>query len=270
MRRAADAVRRAADAVRRAGVVRRRRPALLALLAIEALVSACNRGFQTAAYKTSESLFAAALAEFHRSHWDNAGKGFERLTLDLPARDPLLPLAYWYLAQSYDRRSEHLIAAQNFQRLAEIFPEDSLADDALFAAGWQYSKLWSTPELDPQYALLAQSTWRGLLSTYPETGLRDTLARSMLGLDDRLAKKDYETGAHYMRRDAYDSAIIYFKDVMKTYPATGHARLAGLRLLQAYRAIRYQDEAKELCESLRKSYPLDPEVARACALPPPR
>ncbi|MBI2795107.1 MAG: outer membrane protein assembly factor BamD [Gemmatimonadetes bacterium] len=258
---------RPAGAPARRGTGRHRAVALVAALA---LLAACNRGFQTAKFHTSEALFAASLEEFGKRHWENAGKGFERLTLDLPSRDPLLPLAYWYLAQTYDRREEHLIAAQNFQRLAEVFPEDSLADDALFAAGWQYSKMWTTPEVDPQYALLAQSTWRGLLSTYPETALRDTLGKTMLALDDRLARKDYQTGLHYLRRNAYDSAIIYFKDVMKTYPATGHARLSGIRLLESYRAIRYQDEARELCESLRKSYPRDPEVATACALPPPR
>ena len=239
------------------------------MLAPIVLLAACAPRFVPARFKTSETLFAASLAEFKKSHWDNAGKGFERLTLDLPSRDPLLPLAYWYLAQTYDRRDEHLIAAQNFQRLAESFPDDSLADDALLAAGYQYANLWRTPQLDPQYALLAQSTWRGLLSTYPETSLRDSITRTLSWLDDKLAAKDYETGSHYLRRNAYDSAIIYFKDVMKTYPATGHARLAGLKLLQAFRAIRYADEARELCDALRKSYPQDPEVRQACALPPP-
>ena len=241
-----------------------------ALLAALALLAACAPRFVPSRFKTSETLFAASLAEFQKSRWDNAGKGFERLTLDLPSRDPLLPMAYWYLAQTYDRREEHLIAAQNFQRLAEAFPDDSLADDALLAAGFQYARLWRTPELDPQYALLAQSTWRGLLSVYPETSLRDSITRTMNWLDDKLAAKDYQTGVHYLRRNAYDSAIIYFKDVMKTYPATGHARLAGVKLLQAYRAIRYEDEARELCESLRKSYPQDPDVRQSCALPPPR
>ena len=238
---------------------------LLALLGGTLSLGACAGGFQTNKFKTSESLFAASMEQYRKGKHENAAKGFERLTLDLPARDPLLPVAFWFLAQTYEQREEHLFAAQNFQRLAETFPDDSLADDALYQAGQAYARMWRTPQLDPQYALLAQGTWRGLLTNYPETALRDSVTRSLAAVEDKLATKDYDTGDHYLRRNAFDSAIIYFKDVLKVYPSTAHARLAGLKLLVAYRAIRYGEEAKELCDTMAKSYPQDAEEKSACA-----
>jgi outer membrane protein assembly factor BamD len=244
---------------------RTRRAAALVLVAV---LAACRHGFEPRTFRTSESLFAASIEQLKKGSFENATKGFEKLTLDLPARDPLLPLAYWYLAVTYDRREDFLFAAQNYQRLAETFPDDSLADDALLAAGHAYAAMWRTPELDPQYALLAQGTWKGLLANYPETKLRDSVTRSLNRVEDRLATKDFQVGEHYLRRKAYDSAIIYFKDVLKTYPATAHARLAGLRLLSAYRAIKYGEEAKELCETMGKAYPQDGEIKTACAPPP--
>jgi outer membrane protein assembly factor BamD len=237
----------------------------LALAATGVALAGCFKSFDPKVYKTSESLFTVSVDNLKKGKYDNAAKGFEKLTLDLPARDPLLPISYWYLAVTYDRREDFLFAAQNYQRLAETFPDDSLADDALLAAGKAYSNMWRTPELDPQYALLAQGTWRGLLANYPETTLRDSVNKAIAHMDDRLATKDYQTGEHYLRRKAYDSAIIYFKDVMKTYPGTPHARLAGLQLLTAYRAIKYGEEAKELCESMGKTYPKDTELKTACA-----
>ncbi|MBI3789331.1 MAG: outer membrane protein assembly factor BamD [Gemmatimonadetes bacterium] len=245
----------------------RRAPLALVLLATALAAAGCFKGFDPRVFRTSESLFGASMDQLKRGRLENATKGFEKLTLDLPARDPLLPVAFWYLAVTYDRREDYLFAAQNYQRLAETFPDDSLADDALFAAGKSYAAMWRTPELDPQYALLAQGTWRGLLANYPETSLRDSVTKAIGRIEDKLATKDYETGQHYLRRKAYDSAIIYFKDVMKTYPATPHARLSGLRLLSAYRAIKYGEEAKELCETLNKSYPQDGDVKTACAPP---
>ena len=236
------------------------------------VLAACwwRGGFEPKNFKSSEELFAASLHEYQAGHVGNASQGFERLTLDLPSRDPLLPRSFWYLAESYDRRGDHLIAAQNFQRIAESFPDDSLADDALLAAGKAYAKMWTKPELDPQYGLLAQGTLRGILSSYPETVLRGQVVKELDRIDEMLATKDYDTALHYMRRKGYDSAIIYFKDVMKSYAATGHARLAGLRLLESYHAIKYAEESHELCASLTKAYPQDPEVRQACALPPPR
>lgn len=226
-------------------------------------------GFEPKSFKSSEDLFAASMHEYEAGRLGNALQGFERLTLDLPSRDPLLPVSFWYLAQAYDRRGEHLIAAQNFQRIAESFPDDSLADDALFGAGRAYAKMWTKPELDPQYGLLAQGTLRGVLSSYPETPLREAVMKEIARIDELLATKDYDTAVHYLRRKGYDSAIIYLKDVRKSYAATGHARLAGLKLLEAYRAIKYAEESSELCGSLTKAYPQDPEVRQACALPPP-
>jgi len=62
----------------------------------------------------------------------------------------------------------------------------------------------------------------------------------------------------------YDSAIIYFRDVMRLYPSAPTARKAGLRMVQAYRTIRWNDEAKEVCTTLRRQYPADDEVRLAC------
>jgi outer membrane protein assembly factor BamD len=69
---------------------------------------------------------------------------------------------------------------------------------------------------------------------------------------------------HYMRRKAYDSAIIYFRDVVTKFPNTARSRDAYLQLAQAYDAIRYKDDKADVCKTLREKYPSDPEVAAAC------
>ena len=40
-------------------------------------------------------------------------------------------------------------------------------------------------------------------------------------------------------------------------------------LLKPKFAIKYAEESHELCGSLTKAYPQDPEVRQACAVPPP-
>jgi outer membrane protein assembly factor BamD (BamD/ComL family) len=57
--------------------------------------AACAPGFQLKNYQGSNTrLFEASLRELQKKHWDSAVEGFERLTLDLPARDTLLPRSY--------------------------------------------------------------------------------------------------------------------------------------------------------------------------------
>ena len=61
----------------------------------------------------------------------------------------------------------------------------------------------------------------------------------------------------YLKRKAYDSAIIYFKDVIRQHPNAKKTRDAYLRLLEAYRAIKYKDDARDMCDAMRKAYPND-------------
>jgi outer membrane assembly lipoprotein YfiO len=242
---------------------------LATLLGLALAGGACSRGFQVRRYEDSQSLFVAALAEFNKGKWANAIQGFEKLTLDLSPRDTLLPPSHWYLARAHEGQREHILAATSYVRLAESFPDDSLADDALLAAGNAYARMWRHPGLDPTYANLGQTQFQALISIYPDSPLRPTAEAALRALDEKFAEKDYLTGRQYERRGAFDSAIIYYKDVVKRHPDTDHARLAMIQLVGVYRRpqLNYREEAAELCATLRAAYAGDPQVARVCPSP---
>ncbi len=230
-------------------------------------LAACSGAFKLERFKDNQALYRAAMQEYQRKHWDNALAALEKLSLDLPARDPLLPPTLWYLAKVHEAQGDHLLAAQSFTRLTESFPDDSLSDDALLAAGRNYGRMWSKPELDAQYGETAIETYRTLLSIYPNSALRDSSQKEIDRLNSWLATKTYQNGMFYFRRKGYDSAIIYFKDVVKLYPDTPQVKDAQLRLVQAYRAIKYQADAADACVALQKSWSGDREVIQVCGAP---
>lgn len=247
-----------------------RTPALL--LAAAFALSACRGGFNVRKFPTNEQLYTASLDRFQKKKWDDAVTGFEKLTLDLSGGDTLLSRAHWYLAKAHTARAEHLLAAQEYSKLAESFSDDSLADDALFESGLSYWKLWRRPGLDPQYGQLAQVQFRMLTTLYPDSPLRQKADSELKRLDEWFATKDYDTGDSYYRRKAFDSAIIYFRDVVKNYPNTDKARQAMVRMVQAYRSpvMNYREDAREVCATLHELYPTDPDVIKVCAgLTPP-
>jgi outer membrane protein assembly factor BamD len=237
---------------------------LAAVLILMSAAAACRPSFQLRRYTTDATLYQASLREFERRRWENAVAGFERLTTSLPARDTLLPRAFWYLAKSQQGRREWLLAAQSFTRLVEGFPEDTLADDGQLEAARSYRRLWRKPTLDSQYGETALAAYRTFLGLFPESPLTGRTNAELAELEEWFAIKNFEIGQHYLRRKMYDSAIIYFRDVMRLYPSAPTARRAGLRMVHAYRSIRWTDEAKEVCTTLRRNYPADQEVRLAC------
>lgn len=236
-----------------------------------ALVAAtgCRRGFEVRDFANPEALFRGAMQEFERGKMTNAIAGFERLTLDLSTRDALLIPTYYYLGLAHERQKEYLLAAQAYARLTDAFPSDTLAAYAMLGEGRAYHKLWPRPDLDADYGLKAVGTLRVLLTAYPESPVLPEATERIAVIEDQLARKDYLNGLHYLRaRKSYDSAIIYFKDVVETYPSTATARLAWLGILEAYRRRKWTEEADETCAELRRRYPSDAEVREACGVGP--
>lgn len=210
-------------------------------------------------------LFRASERELARHKWDNALAGFDLLAQQLPARDTLLADVYFHQGEAHAGKEEHLLAAQSYSRITDAFPDDSLADDALYRTAHEYQLMWRKPILDSQYGETSLTTYRQLLSLYPDSKLVPEAGKQIATLNEWFAKKDVENGEHYLRRKAYDSAIIYFRDVVRLYPGTGSAKTAYLHLLSAYRAINYREDIAETCAEAKRFYPTDADISHACS-----
>ena len=239
---------------------------LLAVLLAAPL--ACKPPFDPKIYPSADKLYQAAMTEYNAHRYENAAKAFEKLTLDLPARDPRLPLSFYYLAQSQSRNGDELLAAATYNRLVDAFPQDSLVDDALFLSGKAYQHEWRRPQLDPTYGHSAVAAYESLLASYPNSPYSARAQKELKTLDEWFAEKDYDTGYLYLKRKAFDSAIIYFKDIIRLHPNAPKTRDAYLRLLEAYREIKYTEDARDLCDAMRKAYPGDREVREQCGPAP--
>ena len=239
------------------------------VLAATIASSACATQEYTAGEAgNNQSFYQAALKAEHDKNWSKASKGFEQLTFQLPARDPMLPLAYFHLGVAHQHLDEFILAAQAFSRVPENFPEDTLAPLATFQAAVSYGKLWKRPDLDADYGITAMSTYQSFLAAYPDSPLRDSAQAGIDHLMEMFAEKDLGNGDLYLKQRAFDSSIIYFKDILVRYPQTKAAKHALLGLVKAYGNIGYLDDVNETCATLRTKYPGDREVNKSCGPAP--
>jgi outer membrane protein assembly factor BamD len=124
--------------------------------------------------------------------------------------------------------------------------------------------MWRRPDLDPTYGEAALAIYQELAGRYPDNDAARRAQLHVRQLREWFADKGYKNGMFYFRRKAWDSAIIYFKDVYATYPETPRAADALLRLADSYQAIHYNEELREVCTALQRYHRDHPGVARRC------
>ncbi len=158
----------------------------------------------------------------------------------------------------------HLQAAREFRKVSDDTPNDPLAPEALLRVGDVYADLWRRPELDPSYGQTSLATYQELLNRYPGTTAAKRAQERIDDLQERFATKEYKAALYYMRLKAFDSAILYLKDLVATYPRSAVAPDALIHLVQAYRTLGYKEDVQETCGYIRRFHAKAPGVVKAC------
>lgn len=205
-----------------------------------------------------------AMDLFHHGEFRRAQTLLQRLTFELPPGDSQLPAARYYIAESWFQVGDFVQAASDFRRVSDEFSTSEYAPLALLRAGDANLRLWRRPELDPSYGETALAIYQELAGRFPDSDAAARARAHVRRLENQFAEKTYKTGIFYVRRKAWDSAIIYFKDVIANYPNSSRAPDALLRLVDSYRAIGYKEELNETCDHLRRFYPNATGLSREC------
>ena len=208
-----------------------------------------------------------AMDRFRHGDYRRAQTIFQRVSFELTPGTPELAEVRYYLAECWFQVGDFVQAASDFRKVADEFSTSEYAPLALLRSGDANLRLWRRPELDPTYGETALAIYQELAGRFPESEAAGRARLHVRRLENQFSEKTYKNGMFYLRRKAFDSAIIYFKDVIANYPTTERASDALLRLVDSYRAIGYKQELQETCEHLRRFYPKASGLDRACPAP---
>src|SRR5215208_6676072 len=223
-----------------------------------------TRVAESASSAEIDSLWARAQHAIRHGKWHDAVKILDRLLLEFPPGDARAPQAHFFLGEAQFATGAHLQAAREFRKVSDDTPNDPLAAEALLRAGDVYADLWRKPELDPSYGQTALATYQELLNRYPGGTEAKRAQQRINDLQERFAIKEYKAALYYMRLKAYDSAILYLKDLVATYPRSSVAPDALLRLVQAYRTLGYKEDVQETCGYIQRFHASAPGARKAC------
>jgi outer membrane protein assembly factor BamD len=196
--------------------------------------------------------------------WGDAQKLLDRVLLELPPGDPRIPQAHFWIGEALFARGERLEAAREFRKASDDTPNDPIAPDALLRVGDAYADLWRRPELDPTYGQTALATYQELLNRYPSSSAAKRAQLQIAELNERFAYKTFKAATYYFRLKAYDSAILYLKDLIANYPKSAVAPEALIKLVQAYRRLGYGEDVQETCDYIQRFHPKAPGAREVC------
>jgi outer membrane protein assembly factor BamD len=168
------------------------------------------------------------------------------------------------MGESMFQQGDYLQAAREFRHVSDDTPGDPMAPDALLRAGDSFAALWRRPELDPTYGQTAMSTYTEVANRFPGTPAAKQGQQRLVELQNQFAYKQYRAGRYYMHLKAYDSAILYYRDVVATYPRSPSAPKALVDLVKAYYKMGYLEDVKETCGYIRRFHANAEGVATVC------
>lgn len=215
-----------------------------------------------------DSLWTSAQEHYRQGEWAKAGTELERLLLEFAPGDNRIINTHYMLGEIYFVQNDHIRAAREFRRVSDSTSASPLAPDALMRAGDVYADLWRRPELDPSYGQTALATYEELLNRYPDSPAAPKTRERIATLNNNFADKAFKNAMYYLRLKAYDSAILYLRDLLATYPRATVAPDALVKLIEAYHAIGYAEEEKETCGYFRQNHPNAPDLDRVCPVSP--
>lgn len=236
------------------------------------LAAACGKGNKpnvaplvtTASRAQVDSLWKRAEAFYVKGTWHKAAPLYERIALEVPAGDTLAIEAQFRLGECYFGQGQQLQAARQFRKVSDDTPTSPLAPLALLRAGDAYGDLWRRPELDPTYGQTALATYQELLNRYPDSPVAARARLRVRTLEESFAVKEFKAAQFYFRLKAYDSAILYLKDLAANYPRASVTPQALLVLVRAYKAVNYPEDIAETCGYIRRYHPTTEGVDALC------
>jgi outer membrane protein assembly factor BamD len=204
-------------------------------------------------------LFDLGVEAFEEEDWDEAREVFERMTSRFPGHGRISE-ARMFLARSYFHGGEYISAAAEFERFLDLHPSHGLAPEASLGICRSYVRLAPHPQRDQEYTQRARDTCRQTAQEFAGMNVAQEAEEHRARMVERLAQRTYQDARFYQRRNAHDSAILIFQDLVDSYPETEWASFGFLGLYRSYRAIGWTEEAEEARDRLLLLHP-DSEAA---------
>ncbi len=227
-------------------------PRFALFFALSFLLVACSGG-KLRANLTTEERLKEAMRLFEKHDYFEARTQFRIITLNAPGT-AIVDQAQFYLAECHFHMDEFIIAGEEYKKLIRLYPQSQYLDDAQFKIGLSYYKLSPKSDLDQKYTWQAIEEFQRFMEDYPDSDLRNEAQNYLQLVRGKLAKKEFDTADLYRKLAYYESALVYFEDVLARFYDTKYAEPALFYKAEIlFKQTKY-DEARDAIHLLMDKY----------------
>ncbi|MGE5313915.1 MAG: outer membrane protein assembly factor BamD [Acidobacteriota bacterium] len=237
--------------------VRRQFPIAAAFILITGaaiLLSSCSASKSAEEPMTAEGQFARAMKEFNDEKYLDAIEAFKTITVQYQGSG-VADAAQFYIGESRFNRGEYILAAAEYDMLIRSMPSSKYIPTARYKRALAYYEMSPKSQLDQKYTRLAIDDFQTFLEYAPNDSLAKDADAKVRELTDKLARKIFESGRLYFRREYYKAAIVYFDNVIDQYHDTRYADQAMYWKARAQRERREYDASLRTLDQLFEKFP---------------
>ena len=212
-------------------------------------------------FEDANIYFVKAEQQFEKGKWLKSIDNYRLYILNNPGGE-MADDSQFKIGECYYNRKEFLLAIAEYNQLVERYKYSELSVDGYFKIAMSYY------ELSPKYQREQTNTNKALrqlqefIDAFPGTN-NAKIAQEKIGeLRTKLGRKLYENGVIYRKLSQWDSAILYYDDMLSKYYDTEYAIYAKYEKgycfirkqdFESYEEMRTEVEADETIEIAEKT-----------------
>ena len=228
------------------------RTALLSLTS-GLLLTGCGGGGLPFPGLTADEVYALGLQAMDQEEWNGAIEAFESVVFS-PGFNRAAE-ARLLLADAQYESNRYIESRSEYQRVIDRWPADTVAVQAALGVCRSLVGLSPITPRDQTFTKQARLQCRQVAGDFAGTLMGLEAQQLSNEMTVKIAEQDYETGLHYLKRNLFDSALLYFETVATEFPETEWAPWALYQMIDAFGRIGYLRDVEATRDLLREAYP---------------
>jgi outer membrane assembly lipoprotein YfiO len=162
---------------------------------------------------------------------DKALEIFEKVVSNSPY-GKYADLAQFKIAECYKKEGQFQEAADAYGKLVNNYPKSLLFEEAKYEEAYCTYKMSLKPNYDQEPTEQAIKEFEEFVKKKDKTETIQDAKEALIRLQEKKAQSLYNTAYFYDKGGHFESAIIYYKEVIDAYPKTSCAQKAFSRITE--------------------------------------